>query len=137
MYISCIVGMTGAVVLAAVSITQKTIFGVLLGVFGFLDCLMQLRILKETQAEEAADPYDLSAAWENPDKPSPRRKKIKKRWLQSARKKASRDQAEQARIDSILAKVKERGLHSLTWWEKRTLKKATERQRRRDLASRL
>ena len=45
--------------------------------------------------------------------------------------------AEQAKIDTILAKVKERGLHSLTWWEKRALKKATERQRERDLANRL
>jgi len=40
-------------------------------------------------------------------------------------------------IDAILAKVKQKGLHSLSWWEKRALKKATERQRQRDLASRI
>ncbi len=136
MYISCIVGMFGAVVLAGVSILQSSFFTIILAIFGFMDCLMQLRILRETQAEGDDEPYDLSAAWENPDKPSPRRKKLKKRWVRWARKKASRDQAEQAKIDAILAKVKEKGLHSLTWWEKRTLKKATERQRQRDLANR-
>ena len=43
------------------------------------------------------------------------------------------EQAEQARIDAILDKVSAHGMQSLTWWEKRTLRKATERQRHRDL----
>jgi hypothetical protein len=65
-----------------------------------------------------------------------RRKKVKKRWFNAARKKARAEQLEQAKIDAILAKVKEKGLHSLSWGEKRTLRKATERQRQRDLANR-
>jgi hypothetical protein len=38
--------------------------------------------------------------------------------------------AEEAEVDRILAKVKEHGLHSLTSGEKKTLQRATERQRR-------
>jgi hypothetical protein len=41
--------------------------------------------------------------------------------------------AERDRIDAILAKVSAQGMHSLTWGEKRALRKATERQRKRDL----
>ena len=40
----------------------------------------------------------------------------------------------QASIDAILAKVSAQGMNSLTWLEKRTLKRATERQRKADAA---
>ena len=43
--------------------------------------------------------------------------------------------AEQEQIDQILAKVSAQGMQSLTWMEKRTLRKATEAQRQRDLQS--
>jgi membrane associated rhomboid family serine protease len=39
---------------------------------------------------------------------------------------------EQAEVDRILAKVHEHGIASLSWFEKRSLRKATERQRQRD-----
>ena len=39
---------------------------------------------------------------------------------------------EQGEIDRILAKVHQQGMHSLTGAEKRTLKRATERQRKRE-----
>ncbi len=42
-------------------------------------------------------------------------------------------QAEQHRIDQILAKVSAQGMQSLTGSEKKALQKATERQRERDL----
>lgn len=48
------------------------------------------------------------------------------------RKLAQREQNEQATIDAILAKVSAHGMQSLTWLEKRTLRKATERQRKSD-----
>ena len=41
---------------------------------------------------------------------------------------------EQEQIDRILQKVHDRGMNSLTWMEKRTLRRATERQRQADLA---
>jgi Zn-dependent protease len=137
MRISCRVGMAGAVLLAIFGLFNGSMFTIFLAAFGFYDCFQQLRILKEMRSSDMEEePYDLSAAWDNPDTPKAR-KKQKKGWLKSARKRALKDQAEQAKIDAILAKVKDKGLHSLTWWEKRTLRKATERQRQHDLASRL
>lgn len=41
---------------------------------------------------------------------------------------------EQQTIDRILGKVHEKGMNSLSWSERRTLKRATERQRQADLA---
>ena len=35
-------------------------------------------------------------------------------------------------VDRILAKVHDQGINSLTWWEKRCLRRATERQRERE-----
>jgi len=40
---------------------------------------------------------------------------------------------EQESIDRILAKVHHQGMNSLNWSERRTLKRATERQRQADL----
>ena len=136
--ISCIVGMGGAVAGFIVGLFFNG-GGMLmfLAIAGFLTCWQQRRMLQYMATEEASDSqYDLSAAWEQPERVH-RRKKIKKRWFNAARKRALAEQAEQARIDSILDKVKEKGLHSLTWWERRALRKATERQRQRDLAERL
>jgi hypothetical protein len=63
----------------------------------------------------------------------PPRKRLSKRSIRQAQKRAAAEQAEQAKIDAILEKVSAQGMQSLTWWEKRTLRKATERQRQRDL----
>lgn len=59
-------------------------------------------------------------------------------WLAKFRAKqavraAEDEAAEQEQIDRILAKVSAQGMQSLTWLEKRTLRKATEAQRQRDL----
>jgi len=43
------------------------------------------------------------------------------------------EQVEQATIDQILRKVHEKGMNSLSWSERRALKRATERQRQADL----
>ncbi len=108
----------------------------LLAIAGFTTCYQMRKTLAQTADEDTNDQYDLSAAWDDPYQARPRRK-LKKRWFNTARKRALADQAEQAKIDAILAKVKEKGLHSLSWWDKRTLKKATQRQRQQDLAGRL
>ena len=49
------------------------------------------------------------------------------------RRQFDRERDEQADIDAILAKVSAKGMQSLSWRERRTLKQATERQRQRDL----
>lgn len=46
---------------------------------------------------------------------------------------ALEERREQAEVDRILVKVHDSGMNSLTWRERRTLRKATEHQRQRDL----
>lgn len=53
--------------------------------------------------------------------------------LRRVRVMTDRDQQEQDLVDRILQKVHDHGMHSLTWAERRALRKATERQRQRDL----
>lgn len=53
-----------------------------------------------------------------------------KRQRRRKEREAQRDAAEQAKVDRILAKVHEHGMHSLSEKEKRLLKRATDRQRR-------
>ncbi len=135
MKIACFTGITLALLMVPLVLVTGAFFLLIVAWFSFSISRQTLRMLKFTGEQEEREPYDLSAAWENPDRPVPRKRR-KKKWFRAARKLASREQAEQAKIDSILAKVKDRGLHSLTWWEKRALKKATERQRQQDLAER-
>jgi Zn-dependent protease len=134
MNISCIVGMVAAVPFGLWGLFQNTLFTVCLAIVGFMTCFRQRRELKMNHSADEEE-YDLSAAWDEPGSVKVRQKK-KQRWANAARKRAREEQAEQARIDAILDKVKEQGLHSLTWGEKRALRKATERQRERDLARR-
>lgn len=49
------------------------------------------------------------------------------------RKAVAADKAEQEAVDRILHKVAQHGMQSLSWLERRTLKRATEHQRQRDL----
>ena len=54
-------------------------------------------------------------------------------YIKRARKMAAAEHQEQEFVDMILEKVHDQGMHSLTWREKRILKRATERQRKRDM----
>jgi Zn-dependent protease len=131
--IACAVGLIGSALMAMVGMTQNSMLLVFLAVSNVMVCVQMLMMLRAGALDEP-DEVDYSASLRN--EPAGRVKKRKKRWFRAARKIASREQAEQAKIDAILDKVKEKGLHSLTWWEKRTLRKATERQRQHDLAER-
>jgi hypothetical protein len=128
-------GMVLAVPLFFLALWSRSPLGMVFWAMIFADCFRRRQMLAAID-DDYMDAEETS--YNYMDSPEPRaKKKHKKGWLKSARKRAIRDQAEQAKIDAILAKVKDKGLHSLTWWEKRTLKKATERQRQHDLASRL
>ncbi len=121
-----------------------SVYLVSLGRWLFMTCFQQRRAAQEDDGSVRLDEdavrsfggvlWDQSASCRS----TPQRGKLKKRSGRiPARKRAiASEQVEQARIDEILAKVKEQGLHSLTWGEKRALKKATERQRQRDIARR-
>jgi hypothetical protein len=83
------------------------------------------------EAEYGEEIPDFSASL-RPDPPRKRRRAS--RWMiRRLRKQAERDEAEQQRLDTILAKVSAHGINSLTWSERRALRRATERQRQNEL----
>ncbi|HEV2295253.1 MAG TPA: site-2 protease family protein [Tepidisphaeraceae bacterium] len=132
------IGLGGSVIMGMIGLaTLGTLGGGLLlifiGIMCFMNCLNMRRQLL------AAGPYgleedegiDYSAAY---DTGAPKRKRFSKWRVKRAAKRAAADREEQRRIDAILAKVSASGMNSLTWLEKRALRKATEHQRAADLA---
>jgi stage IV sporulation protein FB len=129
---ACMVGMIGAVPLAVIGLLRG---GGLLLTFimanCFFNCLMQRRQLIAMGPIDFEDQVDFSQSLHEPKQR--RRRRMSRRKINSLRREAAREATEATRIDSILAKVSEHGMHSLTYIERRYLKKATERQRRRDV----
>jgi len=136
MMLSLNIGIVGAVLMIMVGLASFGTVGggVLLLMIG-ISCLMnciQMRTMMRAQGpygweEDQAD-YSASLWDTGPSKPS----RSATRAAHRAAKLASEERAERVKIDQILAKVSARGMHSLTWLEKRTLKQATEHQRKRD-----
>lgn len=129
MNVACIVGMVGAGIMAMVGMVSWNPILVFIAISGFMTCY-QMRAMLQAQGEEEWS--DESAYESHPHK---RLLKPNKSWMKKAARKAAQDRADQAKIDAILDKVHEKGLHSLTWREKRLLKQATERQREQDLVN--
>ncbi len=100
--------------------------------FGFHQSFQMRTTLREMGPGDYLDHggIDFSASLQ-PD--PPHRHRLSRRMIKKARRHVAQEQAEQGRIDEILAKVSAHGMHSLTWLERRTLRKATARQRERDL----
>jgi Zn-dependent protease len=132
MRIATVVGMVGAVGVAIYGLINGTSMLVMIATFGFYACYRERMMLREMGAEEFGDGIDYSAAYE-PQSPPKRRSRISQRAIKRARKKAMEDRLEQERTDQILAKVSAHGMASLTWSERRALRKATEHIRKRDL----
>jgi len=129
---AAITGMIGAGVVAIYGIYMGSLLLVFLALSGFLTCWNLNQQLRYAGAEELDNPdgIDYSASIYAKD-PKPRRPK--KNWFARRAATLEEERAEQDRIDSILAKVSAHGMNSLTWMEKRALRQATERQRRRDM----
>lgn len=138
--IATVVGMAGSVVLAVFGLTQLGSWSGLLliciGVSCFMYCFQlraQLKAAGPWEFQDDSGP-DYSASLWSSDEDKPRRsRKLSRRAVRKLRKQQQDEEAEQAQIDAILAKVSAHGMHSLTWSEKRALRKATERQRRREV----
>lgn len=133
MNFSCITGMIGAIIGGAVALATFNFWLAFLAYGGFVTCLNMRRMLQAQgpwgfQDEDGPD-FSASLA---PD-PHPRHKHLSKRIIKRAQKREAEERAERDKVDAILAKVSAHGMNSLTWWEKRTLKKATEHQRQRDM----
>jgi hypothetical protein len=128
MLFACVTGMVGGIIMATVGIATGSILLAVIAISGFITCLQMRRALLAAGPEEFSDTTDYSAAYEPYEKPRRR-----SRWAaRRAMKLARAERTEQERIDQILAKVSAHGMQSLSWWERRTLKKATEHQRQRD-----
>lgn len=135
--ISCVVGMIGAALLTVYGLTQFGSWsgGLLtaIGISCFYYCYQTRAQLKAAGPWEFEDEgIDYSASLWQPDEPR-RKKKISRRVARKLRRQAEQEENEQAQIDAILAKVSAQGMQSLTWSERRALRKATERQRRREI----
>lgn len=125
------VGMGAAVLLAIVALAFGMLGMVIIAIFSGYYTYQLKMALRDMGPHGMADDLDYSSSLRMDDQP--RRRKLSRRSIKRAQKRAAQEQAEQAKIDAILDKVSAQGMQSLTWWEKRTLKKATERQRQRDL----
>lgn len=132
MMIATTVGMIGAVAVSAFGIYERSWLLFTIAVFGFIECYRQRQMLREMGPDELGDGIDYSAAYE-PQTPRRRRSRLSQRAVRKARKLALAARLEQERIDQILAKVSAHGMASLTWTERRALRKATEHRRKRDL----
>ena len=135
--IASIVGMIGSVLMVMWGIANfASWYGlvlIMIGVSCFMACF-QLRAMLKAEGPWAfqEDSVDYSASLWRPEE-KPRHKKLSRRAKRKLRRQALAEENEQALIDAILAKVSAQGMHSLTWSERRALKKATERQRRREI----
>jgi Zn-dependent protease len=133
MIFSCTAGMVCAVLGGMVALATLNIALAILAAFGFMYCMQFKRQLIAMGPEEYADDgIDYSAAYEIDPRPKAS-KRESRRAAKAAAKRARDAENEQRQIDAILAKVSTHGMQSLSWREKRTLKKATEHQRERDL----
>lgn len=127
--VTCIVGMVIAVPMMLLSIFGQNLLGLILWALLLAGSFNKRRQLKAEGPAGLASEMDFTTAAYASD-PAPQRRKP--RWpSRSAVKAATAERREQETIDRILSKVHASGMNSLTWGEKRALKKATERQRRR------
>ena len=136
--IATVVGMIGAVLMVMFGITQFGAWSGLLligiGISCFMTCYQLRAQLKAAGPWEFQDEgTDYSASLWQPDEPVKKRRKLSRRTVRKLRRQAEDEAAEQRAIDSILAKVSAQGMNSLSWSERRTLKRATDRQRQREL----
>jgi Zn-dependent protease len=132
MNFSLITGMVGAVLGGMIALASGAIGLGIMAAFGFMNCLnMRRALIAAGPSEFEDDNVDYSAAYEID--PVPRRKRVNRRAANRARRQLDAERAERENVDAILAKVSREGMQSLTWAERRTLKKATEHQRQRDM----
>lgn len=136
--ITAVVGMVGSVLMVMYGITMfRSWYGMLLmciGVSCFMTCMQMRAQLKAAGPWEFEDDgIDYSASLWHPDDHPKKHKKLSRRAVRRLRRQAQQEEQEQAQIDAILSKVSANGMHSLTWLERRALRKATERQRRREI----
>ena len=133
------IGIGGAVLMMMVGLaTFGAVMGglllILIGLMCLMNCINMRRMLltEGPWGFSEEDTIDYSASLREP---ATRKPGLSDKWrARRQQKQQALERAEQMKIDAILAKVSAQGMNSLTWMEKRTLRRATERQRQADLA---
>ncbi len=132
--ITCIVGMVLAVPGALLDLYAGQLLMLLMWVLLFYSSFQRRRQL-QAQGPEVLEQF-LSIDTSLRDLPISKRRKLARRRLRWTSRHERQERKDQQRLDQILAKVHEQGLHRLSWREKRFLRRATARQRERDLVAR-
>src|SRR5688572_7199412 len=131
-------GIVGGVVAIAVGIAFLGFMWVILGLLGLLNCINLRRMLLAEGPwafQDEDSPYAASlGANVYTESARTKSKRPSNRAIKRARQREEQERLEQEKVDQILAKVSAQGMHSLSWWEKRALKRATEKQRKREVA---
>ena len=127
-----ITGMVGAICFAAFGLVTQSLFIIFLAIWGFQYCLQLYRQLKANGPWAYQEDQDYGFEGRYGGSGTATARKLNARAIKKAQRLEREAAAEQEQIDAILAKVSASGMQSLTWLEKRALRKATERQRKRD-----
>jgi stage IV sporulation protein FB len=137
---ACYAGFVVMLVIGVFAIVANEVMAFALCLFVYMNCRQQL-ILLETGGEDAPFGYDFSQGYTSlegtqPPATTPRRKRPNwfQRWRQQrAARRAQREQesreAEERRMDELLAKVQQDGIQSLTDEERRFLTRVSARYR--------
>jgi Zn-dependent protease len=128
MLIEANAGVVGAVVAGLVALAVHGWFLAACMTFCCYESYRRRLTLYEGGGEDWRESVDFSGSLFTEEKPQ--RRRLSRRVVRRARKIALAEKAARDRIDAILAKVSARGMTSLTWLERRTLRKATEQHRR-------
>ena len=102
----------------------------------FIYCAILRLVLKDSPDEEFAG-MEMAGDFGSTliDEPLPKPRRRVSRWVvRRLRRQAKLEAAEVARLDAILAKVSAQGMASLTWSERRALRRATRRKRELEMA---
>jgi stage IV sporulation protein FB len=121
MQIAVVTGIIGAAVVLMIGFATWSLFLILIAGFGLMACIQQRRMLLEMGPYGFSE-YDNGGSF---DLESARR--TNRRAVRNSQRAAQRRRTDERKIDRILAKVSAQGMHSLTWWEKRTLRKGSQR----------
>lgn len=131
-----LVGMAGSGILMIVGISRSFNFLlILLGAVLFVYCTRKRLALKEAvEGNVGLEDEDAAAGVHRDVEERPKRRHVGRWTAARLRRQARREAEELDQIDAILAKVSAHGLRSLTWRERRALRRATRRRREMELA---
>jgi stage IV sporulation protein FB len=128
MMIETTVGMAASIAIGLVSLATGYWSMAACMMFCFYQSYHRRVLLNEGADEDWRESFDFGSSLFADEKP--RRKRLSRRVIRKARRIAMQEKAVRDRIDAILAKVSSQGMTSLTWIERRNLRKATQRHRR-------